>query len=143
MEMKIEVYGKVEGGKLCGFSRKRLAAELLQFEGKPVRVVIEKKKSMRSVQQNRLWWLYMNILSAEIGYTKDEMHEIAKYKFLKTEKVDERTGEVFPYIGSTAKLSKSEFSDLTAELQQWASETFNVVLPSPDEQIYLFDDSRG
>lgn len=111
--------------------------DVKHFSGKRIEIRIEKLKSKRSLQQNRLWWLYMGILSKELGYTKDEIHEICKFKFLKLEKVDEATGEVFPYLGSTAKLNKSDFSDLVSELIRWASETFNIILPLPGEQTEL------
>ena len=111
---------------------------LKQFAEKEVTIDIKRKKSKRSIEQNSLWWVYMTILSGEIGYSKEEIHEICKFKFLQREKVDEKTGEVFKYCGSTAKLNKSEFADLISELQQWSAETFSIVLPSPEEQIKIF-----
>lgn len=132
----LEYYSNVKDGKLQQNVRQQIAAELKQFEGKRVEIKIQKLKSTRSIQQNRFWWLLMIILSSEVGYTKEEMHEICKLKFLKKEKITE-FGEVLEYAGSTAKLSKSEFADLIADLQRWSSETFNVYLPDPGEQMDL------
>jgi hypothetical protein len=78
--------------------------------------------------------MYVTIMSNELGYTKDEMHEILKYKFLKKEKVNENTGEIFEYIGSTAKLTKGEFVDLIEDLVRWSSESLGIILPMPGEQ---------
>ena len=130
-------YTDVKNGKLQKNVSTHLRTFIGTFEGKRIQITIEKIKSQRSAQQNALWWVYMTILSKELGYTKDEIHEICKYKFLKREKVDEKSGEIFPYLESTTKLSKSEFADLVSDLQQWAADTFNINLPSPGEQTDL------
>ena len=122
-EIEITYFGSVsDDGKLKIRDRSGFDKYLLQFRGKDVTIDIKKKVAKRSVGQNRLWWVYMTILSNDIGYTKEEIHEICKFKFLQLEKVNERTGEVFKYCGSTSKLNKAEFSDLVAELQRWCAE---------------------
>lgn len=133
--MKLTYYSSVKDGKLQKNISQLIANELKHFEGKRVEISVQKLKSHRSIQQNRLWWLYMGILSKELGYTKDEIHEICKFKFLKREKVIEKTGELIPYIESTTKLNKTDFSDMTSELIKWASESFLIVLPLPGEQV--------
>lgn len=129
--------GKVLNGELVGISRKKLKEELAYFEGVGVELIIRKKKKHRSLQQNRLWWLYMGMLGEYLGYTKDEIHEIVKFKFLKKETVDETTGEVFQYIQSTSKLSTVEFLELVQQLYQWSAETFGLTLPEPNEQLRM------
>lgn len=137
--MQLKYYSNVSNeGKLQKNVSEKIALELKEFSGKRVEITIEKLKSTRSSRQNRLWWLYMTILSKEVGYTKDEMHEICKFKFLKREKVDEKTGEVFEYIGKSSKLTKSEFADMTTDLIRWASENFDIILPLPGEQMEAF-----
>lgn len=137
--MKLTYYSNVKDGKLQKNVSLQIAEEVKHFEGKRVEITIQKLKSTRSAQQNRLWWLYVTIMAKEVGYTKEEMHEILKFKFLKKEKVDEKTGEIFEYIGSTTKLSKSEFADMVTDLIRFAAETFNIVLPLPGEQAELYD----
>jgi len=132
--MKLTYYSNVKDGKLQKNVSLQIAEEIKHFEGKRVEITIEKLKSTRSNQQNRLWWLYVTIIAKEIGYDKSEMHEILKFKFLKKEKVDEKTGEVFEYIGSTAKLNKTDFADMVNDLIRYAAETFDIILPLPGEQ---------
>lgn len=132
--MKLTYYSNVKEGQLQKNVRLQIAEELKHFEGKRVEITIQKLKSTRSLQQNRLWWLYVTIIAKEVGYSKEEMHEILKFKFLKREKVDEKTGEVFEYIGSTTKLNKTEFADMVTDLIRFAAETFNIILPLPGEQ---------
>ena len=133
--MNLNYYSDVKNGKLQKNVSLKIASELKQFEGKRVEIKIQKLKSTRSQQQNRYWWAIVTILSNEIGYTKEELHDILKFKFLKKSKVVEGTGEILEYLGSTAKLNKSEFADLTTDLIRWSAETFNVVLPQPGEQL--------
>ncbi len=132
--MKLTYYSDVKSGKLQKNVSARIAKDLQTFEGKRVEVTMQLLKSKRSVQQNRLWWLFIGIIAKEIGYTKEEMHEICKFKFLKREKVDEATGEVFPYLASTTTLNKSDFADMVNDLIRWAAETFSISLPAPEEQ---------
>jgi hypothetical protein len=133
--MKLNYYSDVKNGNLQKNVRELIAKELPHFEGKRVEITIKKVSSQRSVQQNRLWWLYIKIIADEIGYDKDTLHEIAKFKFLKMEAVVERTGEVMEFIGSSAKLNKTDFGELVFKLQQWAADSFGIVLPDPSAQV--------
>ena len=138
MDFEINLLSNVsETGELQMNVRKAIKRDLPHFKGKRVNIIIKKVKSQRSLQQNRYWWLAITILSKEIGYTKEELHEILKYKFLRLSKVDEKTGEIFEYCGSTAKLSKSAFSDLVNDLIRFSAETFNVIIPMPGEQLEI------
>jgi len=51
-------------------------------QGKPLEVVIREPRVDRSLEQNRLLWKWLTIIAAELGHTKEEMHEIYKEKFL-------------------------------------------------------------
>lgn len=136
--MALTYYSVVKDGRLQRNVSQKIANELREFEGKRVEIRIQKLKSKRSDQQNRYWWAIVTILSNELGYTKDELHEILKFKFLKRSKVDEKTGEIFEYLGSTATLNKTEFADMTSELIRWSAETFSIALPIPGEQMDLY-----
>jgi len=132
--MKLEYYSDVKGGNLQTNVRKKIAEELKQFEGKRVQVRIEKLKSKRSIQQNRYWWLAMTILGNELGYSKEETHQLMKFKFLKRERVVEKTGEILEYIESTTTLSKSDFADMVSEMVRWAA-NMGIIIPLPGEQL--------
>lgn len=132
--MKLEYYSDVKGGNLQTNVRKKIAEELKQFEGKRIQIRIEKLKSKRSIQQNRYWWLAMTILGNELGYSKEETHELMKFKFLKRERVIEKTGEILEYIESTTTLSKSDFADIVTDMVRWAA-SMGIVIPLPGEQL--------
>lgn len=132
--MKLEYYSDVKGGNLQTNVRKKIAEELKQFEGKRIQIRIEKLKSKRSIQQNRYWWLAMTILGNELGYSKEETHELMKFKFLKRERVIEKTGEILEYIESTTTLSKPDFADMVTDMVRWAA-SMNIIIPLPGEQL--------
>jgi len=114
----------------------KLESAILSYpEGKNLIVTIS-DRTRRTDRQNNLWWKYMSILSEHTEFTKEEIHEICKFMFLKKELVNEKTDEVYSYIGSTAKLTKEEFSELIEKLLQWAAQTLSVILPNPGEQLF-------
>ena len=133
----MEFFTDIKGGRMQTNVVKQIQSVLHSFEGKRISIKLDKIKSSRSHQQNKYYWVCVTILSQEIGYEKNELHEILKYKFLTKEKVDEKTGECYNFVGSTTKLNKTEFGEFVAELQRWSSQTFNVVLPDPNEQVML------
>lgn len=136
MTDKLEYTGYVRGGQMFIRNRKDFEKDVKRFEGKDVEIVVQKKRMVRSVQQNRLWWLYVTILSEDLGYEKSEMHDILKFKFLKRERVIEKTGEIIPYLESTTRLSRSEFSEVVESVIHWAVE-MNIILPEPNQQLEL------
>lgn len=51
-------------------------------EGKPLRVVIDRKEDDRSTAQNRLYWMWMNQWAKRQGTDKDTEHLYFKKQFL-------------------------------------------------------------
>lgn len=47
-----------------------------------VSVAIGKHERNLSAEQRNLYWMWVNLLAADFGYTKDEMHEELKRQFL-------------------------------------------------------------
>lgn len=138
MEKIISFYGRVNAdGVLEGIPKKKLTNELLQFKGKGVELIIKRRKRSRTHQQNKLYWVYCTIIGDELGYTKDEIHSILKYKFLKEQKTDENTGLVFDFIGSTAQLGVEQFMNYIESIFKFCAEELNIILPEPNSQLSL------
>lgn len=133
----MEFFTQIEGGKMQPNIVKQIQDYLPTLKKSRYCVSINKIKSVRSLQQNKYYWVLNKILSDELGYDKNELHAIIKFKFLTKEMVDENTGEIYNYVGETHKLNKSEFSGFIAELQRWAAEKFNCYLPSAGEQLNI------
>jgi hypothetical protein len=145
--MKLMYVGRIQEGKLLITNRRKFSRELKEaFEGKRVRLTIEKIKKKRSSQQNRYLWGCVYEIAQEafseqghIGVTKDEVHEFLKNRFLSNGKevASRETGEVIKMGSTTTTLSTVEFMDYVTQIQQFFSEFFNVNIPDPHEQLTL------
>lgn len=124
---------KIKGDSIDIKETDAFEAYVRSLDGRHVNIIIKEAEVSRSAQQNRLWWVYMTMIGEELGYTKNEMHQICKLRFLKETIVDDRTGAEIDVIGSTSKLSKKQFNKLIEELQRWAIEEFNIMLPDANE----------
>lgn len=126
---------------------KMFREDLKNFAGKRVKITVEKLRSKRSLAQNALFHMYVGILARDLGYGGrdgfEEMKEIIKFKFCKGEKVDERSGEILPYIRPTHTLGKGEFIELIDSVIRWAATTFGITLPAPAEYGFEPDIENG
>jgi len=121
-------YGKINKLKIDFLDEERFVEDLVKLEGKDIIFTILENKDYRTNSQNKLWWRYMDILSADLGYSKDEMHDICKLKFLKRERFED--GIKVEYLKSTAQLTKKEFKKLVDDVIIWAAQTFSINLPN-------------
>jgi hypothetical protein len=136
--MKLEYTGQWNNGEFQMHNKKNFQKELKEkFFNQHVTITVEKTKKNRSNQQNRYYWACVTIVANELGYSREEMHSIIGFKFLKREKVDENSGEVFEYIESTTKLSTTDFVVFMDEFIIWSAEHLNIILPSPNEQLTI------
>lgn len=130
--MKLTYYTDVKDGKFQKNISDLIRSEIRAFNNKRVEITIQKLKSSRSAMQNRYYWLLLGILSKEIGYTSEEVHDMVKYKFLKEEIVIGNETEIT--VKSTTKLGKDDFSNYIEQIKEWASH-LNIYLPDAGEQL--------
>lgn len=102
---------------------------LKQFEGKRVWLTIDPKEPKRSEQQNRYYWLYVEMIARETGYTPEELHSLFKGKFL-TSGISEVFGEKVRRTKSTTDLKKSEFVEYIMQIEEFTG------IKSPDATPY-------
>jgi hypothetical protein len=103
-----------------------------------------KLKNSRSLPQNAFYWAVVVPMVKkgfqDIGYnevTSDNItHEILKAKFLRTE-IGQETGYPVEVIRSTAELTTVEFMEYIANIQQFAAEFLNVIIPDPNQQLTI------
>ena len=121
--------GKVDGECQVVFdNRTAFDGYLTTLSGQRVEVIIRKPKTSRSTLQNSYYWsVVVELLANELGYDKDELHEILKYKFLQSNAMG------MPYIKSTTKLSTGEFEEYLSKIKRWAAEFLHIVIPDPNE----------
>ena len=141
--MKQIFFGKTVNGVPKISRRNEMQEALLAFEGKEFQITLEKKKKSRSLNQNGYYhavvvpMVRQGLIDIGTKLTREETHEILKMKFLKKEVVLEETGEILNYTGSSAELTTTQFMDYIAEIQQWAAEFLNIVIPDPASQANI------
>ena len=110
------------------FNYKRFLAYLKDNNGKEFR--IEPLVHTRSLSQNSLYHLFLDVIERETGQNADDVHEWAKRKFLPPREII-INGEKMRICGSTTTLNKIQFSDYLDKI----SSAVNVAIP--DTQKYL------
>lgn len=103
---------------------------LRQFADGKYRLEIKKVSNKRSLQQNRYYWLYLTMIAEETGYTKDEVHEWVKGRFL-TKGIKEIFGDKTRVRASTADRTKGQFIELLMEIEAVTG------IPLPDTSEFL------
>jgi len=117
------------------------------FPKTKIELVARKLRSRRSLHQNSFLHLLIGIFSVELInltgdriYTPEIVKEMLKLKFLKTDIVDEKTGEVKgQYIKCTHELKISEMADFISKIMEYALNEFGIKLPSANEQLRLIE----
>jgi|688.fasta_scaffold707253_2 hypothetical protein len=136
--------GKVDDkGQLRIINRKLFDDAMMNLCGKDITIEIEKKISKRSHPQNAYYWSGVVPVIREalinLGHilTKEEVHQFLKMRFLKTE-ICNSDGEIIgERTKSSTELTKSQFGDYIAQIQQFAAEILGVYVPDPNEQTQI------
>jgi hypothetical protein len=92
------------------------------------------KKNRRSLSQNAYYW------SAVVhDLTLEETHDFLKGRFNAKEIINTDTGEVISVPRSTTELNKTQFGEYIEKIQQFSIEYLGVNIPSPNEQVKIFN----
>ncbi len=125
--MKAKFFGMAKNGKLSLYDPVKFRGQVLLLEGE-IEITIGKRKKGRSNNQNSYYWaVVVEILSKELGYTPDEIHEALKMKFLV-----KHTGKIPTYV-STTKLSTVKMEEYLTKVREWASSFLGCYIPLPGE----------
>ena len=124
----MKAFGTVKNGKLILNNERRFNDNLNIFEGEEIEIRIKVRTNNRSNEQNSLYWKWINIMSEETGFTKEEMHELIKYKFLKRTSINNNGVEEVK-LKSTTSLTVKEFTKLMDDVLYWSNNTLNINLP--------------
>ena len=124
------------------YNHERFLQNLRQNEGKAYR--IEPLISTRSMSQNSLYWMYLEIIQRETGNNANDLHEYFKREFLPPVFIKIKLGkelnakEIERKIpASTKALSKTEFIDY---MDRICSAT-NVSIPDTENFLNWRDSS--
>lgn len=115
--------------KVCtGAASLRKVAEIVAGLNPAVawRIEIVRHRERRSLSQNKRYWCAITELANETGYSKDEMHEAMKLKFLPPVVV-EIGAECVTVSASSAKLDRKVFADYMERVIAFAATEFGIV----------------
>ncbi len=130
--------GAVKDGRLFIRNRRAFDEQVKTMrEGWELEICVKRVRATRSLEQNAFYFgVVVHLLSEHTGYTPDEIHEFCKAKFIPRRLVlANRNGEVVDeYVlgSSTRSLTTVEFAEYVSDIQQWAAETLDVVIPDPN-----------
>lgn len=139
----LKYFGKVDDGKLTIFSRGEMLKDINKVGEASIELII-RFAGKRSGQQNKYYWSAIipivrdGLKKVGIEMSKEQTHELLKYKFLMREFITS-DGDILKSIGSSKELNKQEFSEYKESIQQWASEYLGIIVPDPNEQIELYN----
>jgi hypothetical protein len=141
--MKYEIRTNVINGNLKR-NRNLILNALETFEGQEVILTIQKAKKRRSNPQNSFYHgvviPIMQQCLKDAGYlmTNESVHDMLKLRFLKESiLVNEESGEYIERIKSTTELTTTQFAEYILDIQKFAVEYFNVIIPDPNQEITL------
>ena len=96
-----------------------------------------KELRLRTTPQNRYYYgVVVTLLSDHTGYSKNEIHEMLKNKFL-TEVIAIKTPKKLLLertTRSSTELTTAEFEEYLSQITQWAAEELSVVIPEPNDK---------
>lgn len=110
------------------YNYKRFIQHLKENDGREYK--ISPLIRTRSLKQNNLYHLFLDVIERETGQLADEVHEWAKRKFLKAREI-RINGDKMKIAGTTTVLDSAEFSDYMDRI----SAIVNVAIP--DTETYL------
>lgn len=96
-------------------------------------VHIRKHVTTRTAQQNRLYRIWLELLSDETGYTDDDLHEIFKSRFLGT-RILSWGNQSYTVANSTVALSTKQFTEYLTQVEETAN-LLGVNLPHPEDLL--------
>lgn len=104
-------------------------------DGKQFIVSIDKKKEVRSLPQNKLYWMWLGCISSETGNEVKDLHEHFTEYYLPRETI-----RIFDKVTerpiSTTKLSTAEFTIYLDKIEMFASSELGIVLPHPEDIFF-------
>ena len=132
--MRLKHRGYIENNKLELYDKELFRSELYKLNGKKVFVIIDEERPKRSTEQNSYYWgVVLKILSDELGYTADELHELLLAKFYGTKELKAKGFTLSVPNKRSSKLNTKEFEEYLEKIRVFAQTDLNITIPLPNE----------
>ncbi|MEY4718462.1 MAG: hypothetical protein RL563_1080 [Pseudomonadota bacterium] len=105
----------------------------------PQRIEVKAYKKNRSLAQNRLLHMWMKCLADHWHQSTGELFSPDAWKiqckrqFLGEEVVELPGGKLLEQVRKTSELNTQEFTDFLEQIEIWAADDLECLLPRPDE----------
>ena len=99
-------------------------------QDKRVTIVITKEK--RTLDQNRLYWLWLTCIAQNTGNNKNSLHEYFILRYLQPELVSVFEKMIYKRL-STTSLDTRQFSEYLNKIQLFANTELSIELPNPED----------
>ena len=108
----------------------------LKWDGdKPIEISYRKQMPAITRSQQNLMWRWYTEIGKVVGKTKDEMHDLLRYKFFGTETVTILDEEITRLPSTTGK-SRGEIAQYMLNIEVWATD-LGIMLPMPEDNEYM------
>lgn len=132
MTLAIKIMGMVKNGVFKPFYPELQQKQMMALEGKVTIASYRQQAKHRTIPQNKYYFgVVVPILADYCGYTKGEMHDALKMKFLR--KHNDTVPGCPDTSRSTTDLSTVEFNEYIENIRAWAVNEFMVHIPDPNE----------
>lgn len=140
LNKKMRFWGWIRGGEVSLNNRNLFIKRMSVFEDCPICLEVDRVRSKRSLAQNALYWgVWLPIIADYTGYSPEQLHQTFKDMFLPKETIT-INGKTRSIMGSTAKLSTSEFNEYLMRIEAEVAE-MGISLPSSESPE--FNQSQG
>lgn len=104
------------------------------------RISWEPWRDRRSVNSNALYWSWLTLLAAHFSrsgttYSKDDMHDLMRHKFLGYEDRVIGNTEIRQQLASTSKLDTTQMYHYMSQIDAWGAD-HGCLLPRPEDEQY-------
>jgi len=122
---------KIKDGKVT-IGSEQLKGAIRNLSNGEYAVEISEWKDDRSLRQNALYWKWLGIIGNEIGYHKNEMHEIFLEKFAPIKTMRNLEGKPVQKPTRTSEMKVEQMSDYMTAIDRFAAQELNINLPRPE-----------
>lgn len=119
---------EIKDNKLILLDPERWQKNLISLNGQKVKLTLSKDKPTRSDKANRYYWAYLNLIESETGNDANDIHELAKRKFL-TPVFKTILGQEVRLPGTTTTLDTVGFTNYIQKIEVWCG----IAAPDPNE----------
>lgn len=100
-------------------------------------VIIKPYQKKRSDRQNGLYWIWIGIIADDLGYEKDDLHDILRERFLPVRR-EVILGIERKRLTSTSSrdFTTQMMAEYMANIERFAAQEFGILLPRSDDDYH-------